>query len=139
MAGSGWASLSLATRPWAGPAIVLLAVVETLGPAPDIGPVPRGVPEVYQALSTRRVIVMEEIDGVTVANHAEVEAAPVTARVLAMRLLHSFLYQVLRDGMYHADPHPDAVVLVVAVVYTREQGGKSGPFVREVGGPPAVT
>jgi hypothetical protein len=50
LAGVGWASLSLATRPWAGPAVVLLAVLETLGPAPDIGPVPMGVPEVYQAL-----------------------------------------------------------------------------------------
>jgi len=68
-------------------------------------------PEVYQALSTRRVLVMEEIEGVTVADHAEVEAAPVAARVLAMRLLHSFLYQVLRDGMYHADPHPGNIFI----------------------------
>ena len=33
-------------------------------------------PNVYQSLSTRRVLVMEEINGVTVADHAAVEAAP---------------------------------------------------------------
>ena len=60
----------------------------------------------YQSLSTRRVLVMEEIDGVTVADHGAVEAAPPSADVLATRLLQSFLDQVLRDGLYHADPHP---------------------------------
>ncbi len=63
-------------------------------------------PKVYQSLSTRRVLVMEEIRGVTVADHAAIEAAPDAAKVLASRLLQSFLDQVLRDGLYHADPHP---------------------------------
>ena len=63
-------------------------------------------PHVYQALSTRRVLVMEEIDGLTVADHDAVAASPVTTSVLATRLLRSFLEQVLRDGLYHADPHP---------------------------------
>src|SRR6478735_4308896 len=63
-------------------------------------------PKVYQSLSTRRVLVMEEIQGVTVADHAAIEAVPETANVLASRLLQSFLDQVLRDGLYHADPHP---------------------------------
>ena len=63
-------------------------------------------PIVYQSLSTRRVLVMEEIDGVTVADHGAVEAVPPSADVLATRLLQSFLDQVLRDGLYHADPHP---------------------------------
>jgi ubiquinone biosynthesis protein len=49
---------------------------------------------------------MEEIDGVTVADHSAVAASPVTTKVLATRLLQSFLDQVLRDGLYHADPHP---------------------------------
>ena len=63
-------------------------------------------PVVYQSLSTRRVLVMEEIDGVTVADHEAVEASPVAPNTLAARLLRSFLDQVLRDGLYHADPHP---------------------------------
>ena len=63
-------------------------------------------PVVYQALSTRRVLVMEEIDGKTVADTEAIAASPVSARVLASRLLRSFFEQVLRDGLYHGDPHP---------------------------------
>ncbi len=63
-------------------------------------------PTVDLALSTKKVLVMQEIDGVTVADHAAVLAAPVPERVLANRLLESFLDQVLHEGTYHADPHP---------------------------------
>ena len=63
-------------------------------------------PKVYESLSTRRVLVMEEIPGVTVADSAAVAATPRSTNELALRLLHSFLDQVLRDGLYHADPHP---------------------------------
>ena len=63
-------------------------------------------PLVYQALSTRRVLVMEEIDGVTVADRAAVASSPVPPKLLASRLLRAFLDQVLRDGLYHGDPHP---------------------------------
>ncbi len=70
------------------------------------GKVGIAAPVVYQSLSTRRVLVMEEIIGVTVADREAVAAAPESANVLAGRLLQSFLDQVLRDGLYHADPHP---------------------------------
>lgn len=63
-------------------------------------------PLVYPALSTRRVLVMEEIPGVTVADHDAVAAVPEPANTLAVRLLQAFLDQVLREGLYHADPHP---------------------------------
>ena len=52
LAAIGWASLSLAAPPWSGPLVVLLAIGETLGPAPDLRSVPPGVPEVYQALES---------------------------------------------------------------------------------------
>lgn len=63
-------------------------------------------PRVFEALSTRRVLVMEEIRGETVAHPAAIEASAVDEGTLARRLLGSFLDQVLRDGLYHADPHP---------------------------------
>ncbi len=63
-------------------------------------------PTVVEALSTRHVLVMQAIDGVTVADREAVEATPVAAPELAVHLLRSFLDQVLRDGVYHADPHP---------------------------------
>jgi hypothetical protein len=51
LAGLGWAELALARRPWAAQAVVALAVLEILGPAPVVKPVPPGVPPVYEVLS----------------------------------------------------------------------------------------
>jgi ubiquinone biosynthesis protein len=91
-------------------------------------------PVVHQELSTRRVLVMDEIDGVTVAKREAVAAAPVPAPVLAARLLQSFLDQVLRDGMYHADPHPGNIFVDrVGVLWFLDFGavGRLDPIVLE--------
>jgi ubiquinone biosynthesis protein len=63
-------------------------------------------PVVFRALSTRRVLVMEEVQGESVADREAVAACGVPPPELAQRLLSSFLEQVLRAGTYHADPHP---------------------------------
>jgi ubiquinone biosynthesis protein len=91
-------------------------------------------PVVHQALSTRRVLVMDEIDGVTVANQAAVQASPVPAKVLASRLLQAFLDQVLRDGMYHADPHPGNIFVDrIGILWFLDFGavGRLDPIVLE--------
>jgi ubiquinone biosynthesis protein len=89
---------------------------------------------VHQELSTRRVLVMDEIDGVTVAKREAVAASPVPAPALAARLLQSFLDQVLRDGMYHADPHPGNIFVDrVGVLWFLDFGavGRLDPVVLE--------
>jgi predicted unusual protein kinase regulating ubiquinone biosynthesis (AarF/ABC1/UbiB family) len=59
-------------------------------------------PHVHLELSTRRLLVMEEVAGVSVR-----EAAPEEARREAARQLLSCYYQqVLGEGFFHADPHP---------------------------------
>ena len=59
-------------------------------------------PRVHLELSTRRLLVMEEVAGVSVS-----EAAPEEARREAARQLLSCYYQqVLGEGFFHADPHP---------------------------------
>ena len=68
-------------------------------------------PDVREALCTRRVLVMEEIDGTTVADRSAVLASGEARRALSRRLLTSFLDQVMRDGTYHADPHPGNVFI----------------------------
>ena len=52
LAAVGWASLRTASRPWAGPAALAMAVAETLGPAPDTVEVPKGLPPYYEVLET---------------------------------------------------------------------------------------
>jgi hypothetical protein len=51
LAGVGWASLPLASRPVAGAAVVALAVVEVLSPPPLVQRVPTGVPPAYRLLA----------------------------------------------------------------------------------------
>lgn len=68
-------------------------------------------PEVFQDLTTRRMLVMEEVTGAPVSDTDVVAAVPVSREELADRLLKSFLDQVLQDGVYHADPHPGNVLI----------------------------
>jgi len=51
LAGLGWSTLALSSKPWAGPVLVALAVLETWGPAPLLRAVPPGVPQAYQRLA----------------------------------------------------------------------------------------
>ncbi|WIA98746.1 AarF/ABC1/UbiB kinase family protein [Curtobacterium sp. MCBA15_012] len=68
-------------------------------------------PEPYRELSTRRVMVMEFLEGETLSALRAVRSdrdldAPMRA------VLDAFLRQVVFDGIYHADLHPGNVVLL---------------------------
>ncbi len=69
------------------------------------------IPVVYPELSTDRLLVMDEVVGRPVSDVAAIEAAPVPRTELSRRLLNSFLTQIMRDGYYHADPHPGNVFI----------------------------
>lgn len=51
LAGLGFSRLALAQKPWAGPLLVGLALLETLGPAVQVRAVAPGVPQAYQLLA----------------------------------------------------------------------------------------
>ena len=60
------------------------------------------VPSVYRKLSTSRLLVMEEIQGIPIK-----QAPTGPARIEAARqLLESYYKQLIADGFFHADPHP---------------------------------
>ena len=69
------------------------------------------LPVIHRDLTTRRVLVMDEVRGVPVSDAAAVEATGVPRTTLAQNLFRSFLAQVLQDGVYHADPHPGNVLI----------------------------
>ena len=69
------------------------------------------IPEVYSELSTDRVLVMEQVNGGSIADPSVLDASPVPRMELARRLLASFISQVFDDGLYHADPHPGNVLI----------------------------
>lgn len=60
------------------------------------------VPALHHKLSTARLLVMEEIQGVPIT-----EAPEGPDRIEAARqLLESYYKQIIVDGFFHADPHP---------------------------------
>ncbi len=69
------------------------------------------IPTVYERVSTRRMLVLEEVSGRSIADNAAVDAVPVSRTELANRLLASFLGQMLTDGVFHADPHPGNILV----------------------------
>jgi ubiquinone biosynthesis protein len=64
------------------------------------------VPHVHQHLCTRRVLVQERFDGLTIAELGRPDSIGTDRNALADRLLRSTLDQVMRLGYFHADPHP---------------------------------
>jgi predicted unusual protein kinase regulating ubiquinone biosynthesis (AarF/ABC1/UbiB family) len=64
------------------------------------------VPGVIRGYSTRRVLVLEWVDGIKITHFAALDAAGVDRDALANRLAASYFKQVLEVGFFHADPHP---------------------------------
>ncbi|MEV2255660.1 AarF/UbiB family protein [Streptomyces sp. NPDC050147] len=68
------------------------------------------VPQVYEQLSTARVLVMSRVDGVPLG-----QVAPGSAELgekLAGTLLTALLNQIMQDGVFHADPHPGNIMVL---------------------------
>jgi predicted unusual protein kinase regulating ubiquinone biosynthesis (AarF/ABC1/UbiB family) len=64
------------------------------------------VPRIFEIYSTRRLIVMEFIDGLKVTDLEELAAAARDPHEIVKLLTRAYLKQLLEDGFFHADPHP---------------------------------
>jgi len=64
------------------------------------------VPQIYGVFSTRRLIVMEFIDGLKVTDTEQLTAAGKDPHEVVKLLARTYLKQLLEDGFFHADPHP---------------------------------
>jgi|GEM_PF-63034 ubiquinone biosynthesis protein len=92
------------------------AVAASLDATGGMGP-PTGVevrvPRVYAGHSTDRVLVIELLDGVNVREAGPlIEQLGLSRATLAGALLRCFLRQILREGTFHADPHPGNVMIL---------------------------
>jgi ubiquinone biosynthesis protein len=64
------------------------------------------VPQVDWTRSARRVLTLEWIDGIPIADHEKLRAAGHDLKALGARLMQTFLRHAMRDGFFHADMHP---------------------------------
>jgi predicted unusual protein kinase regulating ubiquinone biosynthesis (AarF/ABC1/UbiB family) len=86
-----------------------------------------GVPAVHADLSTKRLLVMEEVQGVPVR-----QAPPGEARAQAAhQLVESYYEQLLTEGFFHADPHPGNLMWWNDRIYLLDLG-MTGQLAKEV-------
>lgn len=64
------------------------------------------VPDVKWIYTTKCILTMEYIEGIRIDNYSALDLAGIDRKVLAKRLATSICNQILRDGFFHADPHP---------------------------------
>ncbi|MEN8162068.1 MAG: AarF/ABC1/UbiB kinase family protein, partial [Myxococcota bacterium] len=64
------------------------------------------IPRVIWEHTTRRVLVMEYMEGIRIGDHAALRTAGVDLERLAQSLLEIFCDQIFEHGFFHADPHP---------------------------------
>ena len=64
------------------------------------------VPRIVRALSTLRVLTLEDVYAIKITDYNEITAAGIDRGAVAERLLGTYLQQIFEDGFVHADPHP---------------------------------
>jgi predicted unusual protein kinase regulating ubiquinone biosynthesis (AarF/ABC1/UbiB family) len=64
------------------------------------------VPRVYWRYNSPRVLTLEYLPGIKISHYEAIEAAGLDRKTLAHLSATAYLYQLLNDGFFHADPHP---------------------------------
>ena len=69
------------------------------------------IPEIHPQYSATRVMTSTWYDGVKISNLEQIDAWGLDRRALASTLLRAYSKMVLKDGFYHADPHPGNILV----------------------------
>ena len=64
------------------------------------------VPRVKWIYTTKHILTMEYFDAIKISDLEGLDQAGIDRRKIAERLATSICNQILRDGFFHADPHP---------------------------------
>ncbi|WP_042476237.1 ABC1 kinase family protein [Bacillus ndiopicus] len=70
------------------------------------------IPKIYTQYSNSNILVMEYVEGKSIASANELyEQFQINRHKLAQNLFNSFLEQALVSGIFHADPHPGNIYI----------------------------
>jgi ubiquinone biosynthesis protein len=69
-------------------------------------------PQTYPAISTRRVLVMERLEGIKLSESERLVSAGIDTDEVARRGAAICLKMIFEHGFYHADPHPGNLMVM---------------------------
>ena len=69
------------------------------------------IPRVYDQYVTRRVLVLEWIDGIKINDYAALDAAGINRFEAAKHTAYAYFSQFFEAGFFHADPHPGNIFI----------------------------
>jgi predicted unusual protein kinase regulating ubiquinone biosynthesis (AarF/ABC1/UbiB family) len=64
------------------------------------------IPRVYDEYTSRRVLVLEWINGIKINEYTALEVAGIDRLEVANRTVQAYFHQFFEEGFFHADPHP---------------------------------
>ncbi len=64
------------------------------------------IPAVFRQHSTKRVIVLENVEAIKITDVAGMQAVGIDPKQVAETLLDTYFQQIFQEGFFHADPHP---------------------------------
>ena len=79
------------------------------------------VPRIYWPYTTRRVLVMDYVDGIKISDLRRLRAADIDTNRVAQILVEAYCEQIFVHGFFHADPHPGNILV--------QQSASGGPRV----------
>ncbi|MDM8163119.1 ABC1 kinase family protein [Collinsella intestinalis] len=79
-------------------------------------------PRSYLDLCTEHVVVMDYIEGISIAEPDELVGAGYELRDVGERIVDDYATQVLDHGFFHADPHAGNIILRDGVIYFIDLG-----------------
>lgn len=69
------------------------------------------VPRVYKSLTTEKVLVMEYVDGHKISELDSLKEQGYDPYEIGQKLADNYIYQAIDIGYFHADPHPDNIII----------------------------
>jgi len=92
------------------------------------------VPRVFWRYATPRVLTLEYVPGIKISNYDAIDAAGIERKRIAQLSAKAYLYQLLTDGFFHADPHPGNLAVSSdgqLIFYDFGMMGRIAPVTRE--------
>src|SRR6266699_761482 len=87
------------------------------------------IPGVYEDYTTRRVLLLEWIDGIKINDYPALEAEGISRLEAAKRTVRAYFYQFFNEGFFHADPHPGNIFVLHPERSRQIAGLDGGPVI----------